>query len=318
MRHFFSILIVLVFSSGFAQQAQLQNPLKDSITSSQIQINGYQRILSNLDGIPQGVTLGGYGEILYNQPQHKNGDLDVQRLVLLFGYKFNERVQFVTEIEFEHVKEVYVEQAFINYNLTPTVNLRAGLMLVPMGIVNEYHEPTTFNGVERPSLDNAIVPTTWREIGFGVSGRFDEIALRYQAYIFNGFLSHDGTEGKLKGSNGLRSGRQKGAESTVDEFNFSSKLDYYGIPGLRLGLSVYFGRTQAVDDQAGILGSTVGISMLGVDARYRLRKFSARGQFIQANLSDTNQYNMLTTKDLGKEISGYYIEAAYNLSLIHI
>ena len=313
MRHFFSILIVLVFSSGFAQQAQLQNPLKDSITSSQIQINGYQRILSNLDGIPQGVTLGGYGEILYNQPLHKNGDLDVQRLVLLFGYKFNERVQFVTEIEFEHVKEVYVEQAFINYNLTPTVNLRAGLMLVPMGIVNEYHEPTTFNGVERPSLDNAIVPTTWREIGFGVSGRFDEIALRYQAYIFNGFLSHDGTEGKLKGSNGLRSGRQKGAESTVDEFNFSSKLDYYGIPGLRLGLSVYFGRTQAVDDQAGILGSTVGISMLGVDARYRLRKFSARGQFIQANLSDTNQYNMLTTKDLGKEISGYYIEAAYNL-----
>ena len=108
-------------------------------------------------------------------------------MVLLFGYRFNERVQFITEIEFEHVKEVYVEQAFINYNLTDGLNLRAGLMLIPMGIINEFHEPTTFNGVERPSLDNAIVPTTWREIGIAASGRWDALALRYQAYIFNGF-----------------------------------------------------------------------------------------------------------------------------------
>ena len=215
--------------------------------------------------------------------------------------------------EFEHVKEVYVEQAFVNYSLSPGVNLRAGLMLVPMGIINEYHEPTTFNGVERPSLDNAIVPTTWREIGIGVSGRIDSAALRYQAYIFNGFLSHDGTAGVLSGKKGLRGGRQKGAESTVDKFNFSSKLDFYGIPGLRLGLSGYFGRTQAVDDQAGILGRTVGVSMLGFDARYRVGQFSARTQIIQANLSDTGEYNTLTGKDLGKEISGYYLEAAYNL-----
>ena len=105
-------------------------------------------------------------------------------------------------------------------------------MLIPMGIINEFHEPTTFNGVERPSLDNAIVPTTWREIGIAASGRWDALALRYQAYIFNVFLSHDGIGGKLKGSNGLRSGRQKGSKSTVDQFNFSSKVDYYGIPGL--------------------------------------------------------------------------------------
>ena len=313
MRAFFLTVITLITTVGFAQQTQALNTQQDSIPKTPIQINGYQRIMSNLEAIPQGVTLGGYGEILYNQPDNANGELDVQRLVLLFGYKFNERVQFITEIEFEHVKEVYVEQAFINYNLTDGLNLRAGLMLVPMGIINEFHEPTTFNGVERPSLDNAIVPTTWREIGIGASGRWDALALRYQAYIFNGFLSHDGTGGKLKGSNGLRSGRQKGAKSTVDQFNFSSKVDYYGIPGLRLGLSGYFGRTQAVDDQSGILGSTVGVSMVGLDARYRLRKFSARGQFIQANLSDSDQYNTLTGRDLGKEISGYYLEAAYNL-----
>jgi len=188
MKAFFFTVITLITSFGFAQQTQLQNTQQDSIPKIPIQINGYQRIMSNLEAIPQGVTLGGYGEILYNQPDNANGELDVQRLVLLFGYKFNERVQFITEIEFEHVKEVYVEQAFINYNLTDGSNLRAGLMLVPMGIVNEFHEPTTFNGVERPSLDNAIVPTTWREIGIGASGRWDALALRYQAYIFNGCL----------------------------------------------------------------------------------------------------------------------------------
>ena len=80
------------------------------------------------------------------------------RMVLLFGYKFNDKVQFVTEIELEHVEEVYVEQAFLQYSLNDHVNLRGGLMLVPMGIINEYHEPTTFNGVDRPSVDKSIVP----------------------------------------------------------------------------------------------------------------------------------------------------------------
>ena len=82
-------------------------------------------------------------------------------------------------------------------------------MLVPMGIVNEYHEPTTFNGVERPSLDNKIVPTTWREMGIGVSGRINSASIRYQAYLMNGFLSY-GESHKLRGSDGLRKGRQKG------------------------------------------------------------------------------------------------------------
>ena len=176
--------------------AQTTTKPTDSLIAAQ-QINGYQRILNNLSGIPQGVTIGGYGEVLYNQPTNLNGELDVQRLVMLFGYKFDDRVQFVTEIEFEHVKEVYVEQAFVNYSVANGLNIRAGLMLVPMGIVAEFHEPTTFNGVERPSMDKYIVPTTWREIGIGVAGRVDALSLRYQAYLFNGFLSHDGEEGNV-------------------------------------------------------------------------------------------------------------------------
>ena len=314
MKNYISFFLFTV-AGFFLQAQQLQtvgNTTVDSLVAAQ-QINGYQRILNNLSGIPQGVTIGGYGEVLYNQPTNLNGELDVQRLVMLFGYKFDNHVQFVTEIEFEHVKEVYIEQAFINYSVANGLNIRAGLMLVPMGIITEFHEPTTFNGVERPSMDKVIVPTTWREIGIGVSGRLDGLSLRYQAYLFNGFLSHDGEEGKLKGSSGLRGGRQKGAESVVDQFNLSAKFDYYGIPNLRLGLSGYSGRTQAVDGQNAIPGSDIGVAMLGLDARFKWQNLSARGQFVHASLSDTDAYNTLTGRDLGSALGGFYVETAYNL-----
>lgn len=307
---------LLAMSLSFTAMAQ--NTVKDSINNPNNQQNTAQRILAgNIN--TKGVTVGGYGEITYNRETGKNAEMDVQRLVLMFGYKFNDRTQFITEVEFEHVKEVYVEQAFLQYTLTDNINLRAGLMLVPMGIINEYHEPTTFNGVERPSMDGAIVPTTWREIGVGLSGRYNEASLRYQAYIFNGFetTTSDGngniTGGKLGGSKGLRGGRQKGAKSNFNNVNFSGKLDYYGLPGLRLGLSGYFGRTQSPVDVQDIDGADVGLSMIGLDARYANRRFTARGQYITASISDTEAYNTATGKDLGSSLQGYYLEAAYNL-----
>ena len=310
--HKFNLFIgLLTVSFGLFAQT-----VPDSLyTNPQNQQNAAQRILSG--NINTGVTVGGYGEVLYNQPEGDNGELDVQRLVILFGYKFNDRTQFITEIEFEHVEEVFVEQAFLQYSVSDNVNLRAGLMLVPMGIVNEFHEPTTFNGVERPSIDGAIVPTTWREIGFGVSGRFDNASLRYQAYVMNGFKSTtpdgDGVRGFLGGSSGLRGGRQKGIQSTINKPTFAAKLDHYGIPGLRLGLSTYQGRTQADDEIDNIAGADVGISMFGADARYAYQRFTARGQFIFATISDSEAYNNLTGRNLGSALQGWYLEAAYNL-----
>lgn len=306
------ILSAILFSTAAFSQTQT-----DSITlDPQKQLNAAQRLLSG--NYASAVTVGAYGEMLYNQPEGDNGELDVQRLVLLFGYRFNDKTQFVTEIEFEHVNEVYVEQAFVNYNVANNVNLRGGLMLVPMGIVNEFHEPTTFNGVERPAMDNVIIPTTWREMGVGVNGRLNSLSLAYQAYLFNGFKStigdgEGGVTGFLKGSNGLRGGRQKAIKSTIDSPTFSTKLDYYGIPGLRLGLASYFGRTQASDAVETLDGADIGISMVGLDARYAYQKFTARGQFIHASLSDTEEYNALTGKDLGSAIQGWYLEGAYNL-----
>ena len=308
-----SLYVFLQFIVSFAYS----QTKTDSITlQPQTQLNAAQRILSGNYG--SAVTVGAYGEMLYNQPEGDNGELDIQRLVLLFGYRFNEKTQFVTEVEFEHVNEVFIEQAFVNYAVGANVSIRGGLMLVPMGIVNEFHEPTTFNGTERPAMDNVIVPTTWREIGIGVSGRFNTISLGYQAYVFNGFKStqadgEGGISGFLKGADGLRSGRQKAIQSTVDSPTLSTKLDYYGIPGLRLGLSGYFGKTQAADDVEQLEGANIGINMIGLDARYAYQRFTARGQFIHAALSNTDAYNNLTGRDLGSALQGFYVEGAYNL-----
>ncbi|WP_034044289.1 hypothetical protein [Wocania ichthyoenteri] len=305
MKNTITILTLLISAFTFSQTVS-----QDTTSTKNQQQNAAQNILNGTAS--KGITVGGYAQIDYNQPEGANGKMDVHRMVMLLGYKFNDKVQFVTEIEYEHVKEVYIEQAFLNYSLNDNVNIRGGLMLVPMGIVNEYHEPTTYNGVERPNVDKSIVPSTWREIGVGVTGKFNDANLRYQAYVFNGFTSLNGTKA-LGGSNGLRNGRQKGAESTINTPNLSAKVDYYGLPGLRLGLSGYFGRTQAEDDVDMIDGSDVGISMFGLDARYINKRFSARGQYIHALISDATAYNNLNSANLGSELKGWYAEAAYNL-----
>ncbi|MBE0423666.1 MAG: hypothetical protein IBX66_06975, partial [Lutibacter sp.] len=264
--------------------------------------------------ISEGVSIGGYAQIDYNEPDGSApGKLDVHRMVMFLGYKFNDKVSFMSEIEYEHVSELYVEQAYLKYKANENFNVLAGLMLVPMGIINEFHEPTTFYGVERPNVDNYIVPTTWREIGVGISGKLDNASLKYQAYLFNGFKSYAAGEGILRGTDGFRKGRQKGAESVVNSPNLSAKLDYYGITGLRLGLSGYFGKTQT--DDASIEASTVGISMMGLDARYKYNNLELRGQYIHTTLTDTEDYNLLTGKDLGSKMYGLYGEVAYSFDL---
>lgn len=264
--------------------------------------------------ISEGVSIGGYAQIDYNEPDGvAPGKLDVHRLVMFLGYKFNEKVSFMSEIEYEHVTELYMEQAYLKYKSNENLNVLAGLILVPMGIINEFHEPPTYYGVERPNVDNYIVPTTWREIGVGFSGKIDNASLKYQAYLFNGFKSYAAGAGILRGTDGLRKGRQKGAESVVNSPNLSAKLDYYGITGLRLGLAGYFGKTQT--DDSSIEASTVGISMIGLDARYKYNNLELRGQYIHTNLTDTEDYNLLTGKDLGSEMYGFYGEVAYSFDL---
>ena len=306
MRHLMLAVALMIAMTGFGQE----------IT------NTADRMMQEEDRL----TIGGYGQIDYNQPlgggTYQNGILDVHRLVLMFGYKFSAKTQFITEIEFEHVKEVFVEQAFLQHEITPWLKFRAGLMLVPMGIINEYHEPSTFNGVERPNLDKYIVPTTWREIGAGFTGVFPSASVSYQLYVMNGFNGYDG-DPNLSGSNGFRSGRQKGAESFINTPNLTFKVNYFGIKGLQLGLSGYGGKSQSTlykgidkGDEAAIAvadSSVVGLNMLGLDARYTLGGLSLRGQFNYGVVSNSLQYNEFSGSDLGSAISGWYGEVAYNV-----
>lgn len=292
--------------------------------------NQYTNTADNLLSKDSKLIVGGYGEVHYNQPldgsTYNNGNLDVHRVVMLFGYNFTDKTQFITELEFEHVKEVYVEQAFLQHKLNNYINFRGGLMLVPMGIINEYHEPTTFNGVERPLIDKYIAPTTWREIGIGFTGNVLPASIKYQAYVMTGFNGYDGSA-NLSGKNGLRSGRQKGAESYISAPNFTGKVEFYGIRGLNIGLSGYFGKTQSTlydgieknDDAAVAIAdsSVVGVSMVGLDARYNLSGLQLRGQFYYSSLSNSEQYNEFTAdgdlNDLGSSMLGYYAEVGYNV-----
>jgi hypothetical protein len=291
--------------------------------------NVYSNLSDKIIQSESKLSIGGYGEVNYHQEfggdRRSNGKLDVQRFVMMFGYKFNERTSFVAEVEYEHVKEVYVEQAFLQYKLNNNLSLRGGLILAPMGITNEYHEPTSFNGVSRPSIDKYIAPTTWREIGAGVIGYLPEANIKYQAYIMNGFNGFD-SSAKFNAKNGLRKGRQKGAESFMSSPNLAGKIEYYGILGLNIGLSGYYGDSQSKafdgldeDDAAAVKqadATVIGISMLGADARYRNSGLELKAQFYYTALSNTEDYNQGVSDDngkLGSSMIGYYAEAGYNV-----
>lgn len=284
--------------------------------------NTAERIIANNEGL----HIGGYGQIDMNLPMadntHYNAKLDVHRLVTFLGYNFNDKVSFVSEIEYEHVVEVYVEQAFLNYKVKDNMSVQAGLMLIPMGIQNLYHEPSTFNGVERTNVDKYIVPTTWREMGVGITGNLEEHNVNYQAMLVNGFNGYNDA-GVFSGKKGLRSGRQKGAESYMTMPDFAGRVSYYGMPGWNLGASLYKGESETsmydgldLTDDAAVASadsSKIGIQMMGVDARYVNGPIQARGQYIVAELENTAAYNEFTNSDLGSVMTGYYLEAGYDL-----
>jgi len=302
----------------------------------QAQSNEYNREINDSSKINQpevkaNLRIGGYGEVHFNQPFsskiRQNGALDVHRLVMLMEYGFNSRARFISEIEFEHVKEVFVEQAYLQYKLNKYIQFHAGLLLIPMGIINGSHEPVSFNGVERPMIDQKISPSTWREAGLGISGTVLPIKMKYQLYLVNGFNGYDGTP-HLNGKDGLRGGRQKAAESFISSPDLASRIEYFGIGGFNLGLSGYFGKTESSMyngiDKADLStieradSSVVGISMFGLDARFSRHAFQCKTQLYYTSLSNTEQYNVFTAisgipNNLGSSMTGYYVEAGYNL-----
>lgn len=316
------ILLFVLVLSALTMHAQLVDSTKNIYT------NSVEKMLNDKPGL----GIGGYGEVHYNQPINNNtkdlGTLDVHRMVMFLGYNFSNKTQFVSEIEFEYAKELWLEQMFLQYKINKFLNFRAGLLLIPMGIINEYHEPTTFNGVERPIIDNKIAPSTWREVGFGFSGNFLQAKTKYQLYIVNGFNGYDENGGLFSGSKALREGRQKGSKAYISSPNYTGKLEYYGVKNLNIGVSGYFGKSQSRlynnlhKDSTNLIqnadSSIVNISMIGADIRYNLKGIKLTGQLYYTSLGNTKKYNIFTSKDgkyndLGSSMIGCYGEIGYNV-----
>jgi len=270
---------------------------------------------------PSGLSIGGYGEAIYESfsssrddgsPSGETDEFDFLRAIVYFGYKFNDRWLFNSEIEFEHAStgesgSVSVEFAYLDYLHRPELNLRFGMVLVPMGFLNELHEPTTFLSARRPDVERVIIPSTWRENGVGIFG--DVGPWSYRTYVINGL------DGSGFSSSGLRGGRQKGSRAKADDFAWVGRLDYTGTPGLLAGVSAYVGDSgQDLSDGQNI---GVGTSILEAHLEWKWRGFQVRALGARAELDDVARLNdalgFSGSSSVGEELEGYYLELGYDL-----
>ncbi|HET6280524.1 MAG TPA: TonB-dependent receptor [Polyangia bacterium] len=264
-----------------------------------------------------GSAFGGYGEMTLNKLEGQPAIVDLRRVVLYFGHNFSERLRFYSEVEVEHAiasagdqGEVAIEQAFLDGLISRRFNLRGGLILMPVGIVNIYHEPPTFNGVDRPLVDLLVIPTTWREAGVGIFGEIAE-GLRYQAYLVNGFNANGFTA-----ESGLEHGHQEAQLARAGDFGGIARLDYEPRLGTNIGASAYYATSgNTLRDAVG----KVPVSLLEIDARTRFGGFTARAQFAAVFIGDAAALNTALvaagSKDgpVSAQSRGGYVEAGYDL-----
>jgi len=189
-------------------------------------------------------TIGGYGELHYNNLEKDDGSgdkdaIDFHRFVLFTSHQFTDSIRFFSELEVEHsisgegkVGEVELEQAFIEWDLSANQSAKAGLFLLPIGMINETHEPNTFYGTERNNVEKNIIPATWWEGGAALSGELSQ-GLSYDIAAHSGLYI---PKGKYK----PRDGRQKVGKAKADDMAFTGRLKYTAIPGLELAASIQY------------------------------------------------------------------------------
>lgn len=249
--------------------------------------------------------IGGYGEIHYNNKENGNTDqIDAHRFVMYLAHDFNDRVRFFSEVELEHSLagddkpgEVELEQAYIEWDYADHHSAKFGLFLVPVGILNETHEPETFYGVERNNVESRIIPATWWESGVMLGG---DIApgLSYDFGVHSG-LETDAFD--------VRGGRQKSAEAVAEEFAYTARLKYTGIAGLELAATVNYqedllqGLVAGADEASGLLYET--------HAAYQAGPFGLRALYAQWDI-DGDQ-----AQAAGRdEQKGWYVEPSWRLT----
>lgn len=292
-----------------------------------------------------GLSIGGYGEIRLRSFQNTKDDdqddvFDALRAVFYVGYKFNENWVFNSEIEFEHAGgdggSVSAEFLTLDYLWRDEANLRMGLVLVPMGFVNEIHEPNFFFGAERPEVERVILPSTWRENGVGIFGRIAD-RISYRAYVINGFKGSDFT------SNGLRAGRQKGSRALANDFAFVARVDVDVAPSLLLGGSIYTGQSGQEEDFTSPIDCITRslpdamTTIYELHLQYKGYGASVRGLWTEAFVDEAGRLSRALDKSyidagggtrvfdgnnpdqaIAQQMRGWYVEVAYDiLPLFH-
>jgi hypothetical protein len=292
------------------------------------EVNGMGPAASKIYRTEKGVSIGGYGEMLLESfadeaddgtPVDKSDRLDFLRAVIYLGYKFNDHILFNSEIEFEHAStgkdgEVSVEFAYLDFMFRDAINARVGLLLVPMGFINELHEPPIFLGARRPDIERRLIPTTWRENGAGVFGDLGPVT--YRAYVLAG-LDGAGIGETGFTAEGLRGGRQSGSKSLAEDFAFVARADWEIIPGLMLGGSFYTGNSGQGAVTTG--GETIDArtDILDVHLQWRWRGVELRALWVDVSVDQADLLNdfqgFTGMQSVGEELSGHYLQAGYDV-----
>jgi hypothetical protein len=263
-------------------------------------------------------VLTSYGEINYNRPIHasQNAQADMRRFVLGYQHRFDDKTKVVTELEVEHGVssaddrgEVEVEQAYVERQLTPNLAMRAGLFLMPVGLLNENHEPTAFYGVERNFVETAIIPSTWREGGVQLIGNFDN-GLTVQGGITTSFdltkWDATSTEGK---ESPLGSIHQEMSLAKSHDLAAFGAVNWRGIPGLLVGGSLFTGNATQAQSVA-----SARITLWDVHARWTPGRWDFSTVYTRGSISNTAELNAALVGNptlIPKTFDGFYVQSAY-------
>ncbi len=275
--------------------------------------------------VGKGLSIGGYGEANYQKKidgdKTKKEDFDntdFERLVLYAGYKFTDSILFNSELEFEHGStgndgSVSVEFAALDFFIDKRANIRAGMVLMPMGFVNLIHEPPFYFGNNRPEVERQILPSTWRDVGVGL---FGEVLpnLTYTAYVVNGLNA-----AKFN-ADGIRSGRQQGSQAKAENFGYVARLDYAPavVPGLSFGGSAYVGNSgqnqSFVNLKTKVSQDVNAFTQLyegHVQWKYRGLEFRTLGSW--GHIDDAGVLSAAKGQTIGEENYGFYTELGYDV-----
>lgn len=287
---------------------------------------------SKVYGSPGGLSIGGYGELVYENFENRlqNGErspkspnADNLRLILYTGYKFSDRIVFNSELEFEHggysdehvEGEVKVEFAYFDFLWRKEINFRAGQVLMPLGFINEVHEPPTVLSVKRPFTERNIIPATWSELGVGVHGELPA-NLSYRAYLSTGLQPTQREEGLTEGfdDGGIRGGRQAGKEAFARSLALSGRLDWNPAPGLTFGASFFTGNSGS-NTEAGE-GPKITTTVMDLHGEVRLRGLQVRALWAQFTNSKAGVAALEAddpARQVGTKADGAYLEAGYDV-----